>query len=52
MKMITLFNVCIIVVASSVLREFKKTFASQIINPCDLQIKEKIGEGEYLQLHR
>ena len=29
------------------LYEFEKAFAGQIINPDDLLIKEKIGEGEY-----
>ena len=40
------FFLCIIV-ASNVLREFEKAFAGQIINPHNLLIKEKIGEGGY-----
>ena len=28
------------------LHEFEKAFAGQIINPYDLLIQEKIGEGE------
>ena len=35
------------VVASDVFYEFEKAFAGQIINPDDLLIKEKIGEGEH-----
>ena len=45
--MIIHFVPCIIV-PFSMLREFEKTFAGEIINPNDLIIKEQIGEGEYL----
>ena len=35
------------IVASNVLHKFEEAFAGEIINPCDLIIKEQIGEGEY-----
>jgi len=37
---------CITVASNVLYNEFEKAFAGQIINPCDLLIKEKIGEGE------
>ena len=37
-----------IIGASSMLPEFKRAFAGEVINPNDLIMKEELGEGEYL----
>ena len=36
------------IVSNRLFHEFEKAFADEIINPCDLIIKEQIGKGKYL----
>ena len=36
------------VVSDRNFHEFEEAFADEIVNPCDLIIKEQIGEGKYL----
>ena len=39
-----------ITASNPIFRNFEKTFSGQVIDPCDLTIKEQIGEGEFVYI--
>ena len=47
-SILLMFHFTHFIASNPLFRNFEKTFSGQVIDPCNLTIKEQIGEGELM----